>query len=233
MDKKRLVAIIIFILIFIISIIISHFYYNNKYSVYFETGTEEIILTKYVSKNNKVEEPIEPTKEGFIFKEWQIDGKTYDFNEKITKDIILTAKWIKEEYVTINFYESNKKLETIKMLKGEVIKDFPETYKEGYDFIGWFWNNKIYNNEKIYDDLKLVAQYKKQIINIPYKIGDKVKIIGKYSNSAYSMEAFNKRAIGWEREILYILEGSEFKYAVGNNLGVTGFFKLESIERID
>ena len=44
--------------------------------------------------------------------------------------------------------------------------------------------------------------------------------------------AYNKRAIGWEREILNIIEGVEFPYVVGDTTGVTGFFKLESLERM-
>ena len=69
-------------------------------------------------------------------------------------------------------------------------------------------------------------------LNTIYKIGDKVKIIGYYSNSAYSNKAYNKKAIGCEREIINIIDSSEFPYVVGNENGVTGFFKASSIEII-
>jgi len=55
MDKKRIIAIFMFIMVFIILIIATLLYYDDKYSVCFETGTDEIILTQYVKKNNKVE----------------------------------------------------------------------------------------------------------------------------------------------------------------------------------
>ena len=233
MDKKRIIIIAMFIVVFIISIILSTIYYNGKYSVCFETGTDEVILTKYVKRNETVEEPIEPTKEGYVFKEWQLDGKTYDFDTEVKKDTILTAKWIKEEYITISFNTNSEyDIESKKILKGDIISELPVSIKEGYEFIGWYLNGKIYNNEEIHSNVTLNAEYKNNIVNIAYEIGDKIKIIGNYSNSAYGTHAYNKKAIGWEREVIYIIEDSNFMYVVGNENGVTGFFKASSIEKI-
>lgn len=232
MEKKRTIIILMFIVAFLVAIFTSLIYYNNKYSVTFESGTSEIILTKYVKKNGKVEEPITPIKEGYVFKEWQVNGETYDFDSKVEDDIVLTAEWVKEEYVTITFNtNSDNKVEDKKILKGSIIEELPESKKEEHEFIGWYLNDHLYNNEEIYDDITLEAKYKE--IKTIYEIGDKVIIIGNYSKSAYSTidEAYNKRAIGWEREIIDIIEDSEFPYVVGNNTGVTGFFKVESIEK--
>ena len=233
MDKKRLIIILIFIIMFIISIVLSLFYYNDKYSVYFETGTDEAILTKFVSKNDKVEKPVEPTKEGYIFKEWQLNGETFDFDTEIKEDIVLTAKWIKEEYVTISFEtDTDEVIESKKILKGDFLDELPIVTKENYEFIGWYLNDELYNNEEIHSDIILIAKYKKIVPT--YKVGDKVKIIGNYSKSAYSYphQDYNKKAIGWEREIIGIIENSEFPYKVGNSHGTTGFFKADSLEKI-
>ncbi len=206
-------------------------YYKDKYSVNFETGSEDAILTQFVDKNGTVKEPIEPTKEGYIFKEWQLDGVAFDFNSKLDKDIILSAEWIKEEYVTVNF--STDTLEVfyeIKLLKGDTIKELPISQKQDYEFIGWYLNDELYENQEINSDVVLVAKYEEIIPEI--KIGDRVKIIGKYAKMSTDKYAYNKRAIGWEREILNIIEGTEFPYVVGDNTGITGFFKLESLERM-
>lgn len=231
MDKKRLFTILIFIIFFIILIVISSLYYNNKYSVRFETGTDDVILNSYVSKNGKVEEPIQPSKEGYVFVEWQLDGETFSFDTEIDEDIVLTAKWVKEEYITIIFdTQTEEIIESKKILKGDSIDELPIVNKENYEFIGWYLKGELYNNEEIYSDITLVAQYKNDIIDPTFKIGDKVIIIGNYSNSAYSINAYNKKAIGWKREILDIIEDSEYPYMVGNSYGVTGFFKADSIE---
>lgn len=232
MDKKRLITIIIFICIFVILIVVSKIYYNNKLTVSFETGTEEIFITRYVKKNNKVKEPSTPVKEGFIFKEWQLNGESYNFDSIVKDNIVLTAKWVKEEYITVKFNtNSREEIEDKTIIKGESIVDLPHPIKEGYEFVGWSIEGKLYNNEEIYDNVTLSAEYKNDIINTTYKVGDIVTVIGNYSNSAYSNSSNYKLAIGWERKILNIIENSNYPYVVGNETGVTGFFKASSIER--
>lgn len=234
MDKKRLITIIIFICIFVILIVVSKIYYNNKLTVSFETGTEEIIITSYVKKNHKVKEPNAPEKEGFIFKEWQLNGESYNFDNEVEDNIVLTAKWLKEEYITVKFNtNSSEELEDKTIIKGESVKDLPNSIKDGYEFVGWSLDGKLYNNEEIHDDITLNAEYKNDTINTTYKVGDIVTIIGNYSNSAYSNSSNYKLAIGWERRILNIIENSNYPYVVGNETGVTGFFKASSIERCE
>ena len=206
-------------------------YYKDKYSVNFETGSEDVILTQFVDKNGTVKEPIEPTKDGYIFKEWQLNGVAFDFNTKLDKDIILSAEWIKEEYITVNFStDTLEEFDEIKLLKGDTIKELPVSNNQGYEFIGWYLNDELYENQEINSDVVLVAKYK-EIIH-EYKIGDKIKIIGNYAKMSTDKIAYNKRAIGWERQILNIIEGVEFPYVIGDNTGVTGFFKVESLERV-
>ncbi len=66
-------------------------------------GTGEI-------KNQAVEEgktgtmpDVTPTREGYKFVEWQLDGKKFDFNTKITKTIELKAKWEEDTTGKENF----------------------------------------------------------------------------------------------------------------------------------
>ena len=233
MEKKRLAIVLIFIIIFMILIGLSMLYYDSKKTVAFETGTEEIILTKYVNKNSIVEQPDDPIKEGYIFKGWQIGEKLYNFDTKVVEDIVLTAKWIKEEYVIVNFNtNTDYKIESINVLKGNIIEKLPIPNKDGYDFIGWYLNEKLYVNKEIHSNITLNAEYKNDRINTTYKEGNKVYIVGNYSNSAYGLTANNKMAIGWERKILAIIEQGEFPYVIGDETGVTGFFKANSIKKI-
>lgn len=231
MDKKRVFVIVFITLIFIISIVLSFVYYNDKYVVSFETGTDEEFLTQYISKNNKLIEPNPPKKEGYVFVEWQLNGEKYDFDSIVSDDIILTAKWIKESYVTIK-YETNSiyNIESTQILKGSYISNLPIAYKDGYEFVGWSINGKLYSNQEINDDITLIAQYKNDTINTMYDVGDKVLIIGSYSSSAYSKSAKHSKAIGWDREILDYIEDSNYPYVIGNEEGITGFFKAQSIE---
>lgn len=79
----------------------------KTYMVKFETDGGNRITGKVVEENTPVEEPNEPTKNGYTFVEWQLNGKKFNFDQAITKDITLTAKWKKEETKTDNSSNSN------------------------------------------------------------------------------------------------------------------------------
>ena len=72
----------------------------KTYMVKFETDGGNRITGKVVEENTPVDEPNNPTKTGYTFVEWQLNGKKFDFDQEITKDITLIAKWKKEESKT-------------------------------------------------------------------------------------------------------------------------------------
>ena len=53
-----------------------------------------------VVKDGTATAPTAPTREGYIFDGWQLDGAKYDFSAKVTKDIKLVAVWKKKEEST-------------------------------------------------------------------------------------------------------------------------------------
>ena len=233
MSKRRIIVVILFIIMFLITIIVSYFYYNNKYVVHFETGTDEKILDQFIKKGDNVLIPGTLEKDGYIFLEWQLDGEKYNFSNPVTEDLILTAKWMKEEYITINYNtDSIYKIDSIEILKGSVLENIPFAYKDGYEFIGWYIDDKLYNKEPLYNNVILTAKYNVKKINDEYKVKDNVLIIDSYSNSAFNTKFEYEKAIGWIRTILYINEDWDYPYMVGNDNGVTGFFKANSLKKI-
>ena len=64
----------------------------QEFNVTFKDDNGTVLDTKKVRENNTVAS-YTPTKDGYKFIEWQLDGKKYDFNTKVTKDITLAAKW--------------------------------------------------------------------------------------------------------------------------------------------
>ena len=155
-------------------------------------------------------------------------------DSEINKDIILSAKWLKEEYIKISFdTDSTNKIDDIKLLKGSKVEELPIPSKENFEFIGWYLNEEIFNKDKeLNSDINLVAYYKNDTYNPTYKKGNSVKIVGNYSDSSKGEYAYNQIAIGWNRTILDIIENTNYPYMIGNETGVTGFFKAESIEII-
>lgn len=66
---------------------------SDTFKVIFDTNGGEQISFVSVRNGRKVEKPNDPVRSGYTFVEWQLDGKIYDFNQVVTKDITLVAKW--------------------------------------------------------------------------------------------------------------------------------------------
>lgn len=65
----------------------------NYYTVTFDSNGGTNIDSVVIKENDVIIEPSIPQKEGYIFEYWELDGKQYDFNTKVTSEIILIAKW--------------------------------------------------------------------------------------------------------------------------------------------
>ncbi len=82
------------------------------FTVTFNSDGGSKVATKYVQLNYKAKKPADPTKEGYKFLGWYLNGKLYDFSAKVTKSITLTAKWeeVKKEpvmgYLQVDVEES-------------------------------------------------------------------------------------------------------------------------------
>ena len=70
-----------------------------KYTVTFNTDGGSAVASATVKSGEKVAKPTDPTKVGYAFVKWTLDGKDFDFNTAITKDIELKAVWETSEPV--------------------------------------------------------------------------------------------------------------------------------------
>lgn len=71
----------------------------SKYTVKFETNGGSKVESVKVKKNEAVDEPNAPEKEGFEFAGWYKDAalsEKYDFSDKVTKSFTLYAAWTKK-----------------------------------------------------------------------------------------------------------------------------------------
>lgn len=70
---------------------------KDGFTVKFDTDGGSSIDSVTVEKNGTLSKPSNPTREGYKFVAWQLDGKDYDFSSKVTKNITLKAKWEKDD----------------------------------------------------------------------------------------------------------------------------------------
>lgn len=66
-----------------------------KYTVIFNSDGGSTTEQQEVKENEKVVKPNDPTRGGYNFVEWQLNGVKYDFDSEVKSDIELKAKWEK------------------------------------------------------------------------------------------------------------------------------------------
>ena len=64
-----------------------------KCTVHFDTNGGSSIEDIIVGKGNTISTPVTPTKAGYIFDGWTLNGNDFDFSTPIEEDITLVAKW--------------------------------------------------------------------------------------------------------------------------------------------
>jgi len=149
--------------------------------------TDEKTEKTVVKENEIIKEPKAPKKDNYNFLGWYIGNQKYDFNNKITSDIIITAKY---EYnlVTITYDLDGGvglALETIKKNTTAPIPDPPT--KIGYRFLKWTLNDKDFSfTTKITKNITLKAVWEKIeyiTVNFDTDGGNQIKTkkIEKYS----------------------------------------------------
>ena len=76
--------------------------------VTFDSNGGNKIDNQLIKENEKVNKPVNPTRNGYTFIKWVLDGKEYDFNTAVTGDITIKAEWKNNDSSNINnSYNSN------------------------------------------------------------------------------------------------------------------------------
>ena len=160
---------------------------EKEYKVVFDSdnGSEKVTLT--VKENEKVTKPEDPSKEGYKFVSWQLEDKDYDFEDIVTKDITLKAKWEEEKQENNNEQNNNqqnnnqsnnkpvaKTKYTVKfdtnggseignqtVEEGNKVTRPSDPSKSGSVFTGWTLNGSTYDfNTPVNSNITLVANYR-------------------------------------------------------------------------
>ncbi len=141
-------------------ILIAHYDDRKVFTVTFDTNGGNKINPVKVKENDKVIEPEMPIKSGYLFTEWTLNGKTYDFNTPVTKDITLKALWRVHDNSIIVRFDTNggSTIKSQKVKIGGVAKKPINPTKYGYNFKEWQLNGKTYNfNSVVNSNITLKA----------------------------------------------------------------------------
>ena len=144
--------------------LIAKFEESNTKTVSFNSDGGSKVSSQEVEEGAKAKKPSNPTKSGYVFKEWQLNGETYDFDKEVTDDIALKAVWEKEEKkYTVKFDTSGgSEIANQTVTEGAKATKPADPTKEGYKFVEWLYNNATYDfDTEVTKDITLVARYEK------------------------------------------------------------------------
>lgn len=177
--NRNKILIIVSSLIVLIGIFIAIFIINNNkrnntfYEITFDTQGGSVIENQSIKKGEKIETPKVPTKEEYEFIEWDFEGEKYDFNNVVTSNMTLVAKWKKIEQdietFTVKFNNDGGSVISEQNIESGKQAQMPEVpTKEGYNFIEWQLNGVKYDfNSPVTANIELVAVYEKIEAEIP------------------------------------------------------------------
>ena len=138
----------------------------KKYTVTFNSSGGSAVSSQTVTEGGKVSKPSNPTRNGYTFVGWTLNGNIYDFNSAVNNNITLVAKWnenVKKKY-TITFNSDGGTIVSSQTVtEGGKVSRPSDPTKSGYNFVGWTLNGVSYDfNSIVNGNITLTAKKKKK-----------------------------------------------------------------------
>ena len=119
-------------------------YTEKTYNVRFYLSDDAAIGDEYIQEikyNKTAVKPLTPTKEGYTFGKWLLNGYEFDFSAPITEDLNIYATWneIVKPTFTVTFYDEDggKVIDTQTVEEGGDATAPQIPVKTGYTFKAW------------------------------------------------------------------------------------------------
>ena len=135
----------------------------KKYTVTFNSSGGSAVSSQTVTEGGKVSKPSNPTRNGYTFVGWTLNGNIYDFNSEVNNNITLVAKWnenVKKKY-TITFNSDGGTIVSSQTVtEGGKVSRPSDPTKSGYNFVGWTLNGVSYDfNSIVNGNITLTAKW--------------------------------------------------------------------------
>lgn len=156
----------------------------ENYTVYFGGINVSDIPGQVVEYGSKATIPEPPTRYGYTFKGWRLDGEAdlYDFDTPVKSNIVLYTVWEENALpiYTVTFdTDGGSSISPIEVQKGNSIAKPSNPIKDGYAFKGWKSNKEgpyyYYFGSQVTNDMTLYADWVLiQDITVSFYDGDRL-----------------------------------------------------------
>ncbi|MCH5163363.1 MAG: CotH kinase family protein [Clostridiales bacterium] len=136
---------------------------NNTVTITYDTGKDGSSVDSLTAKpGSKIYPPIDPTRDGYVFDCWMLNGEPYVFDVMPEKSITLTAAWKKLYKITFDTGEGGSSVDTMWLVAGDIIDlGGISPTRPGYKFFGWERNGAEFTlTEMPAEDVALTAVWK-------------------------------------------------------------------------
>ena len=133
---------------------------HEDVTVTFNTDGGSAVDPQTVPYGKTIVKPADPTKEGYDFTGWTLNGEAFDFTTPITADITLVATWTVKTF-TVKFNSNGgTAVESQTVEYGKTAAKPEDPTKEGFDFAGWTLDGEAYDfSTPVKGDITLVATW--------------------------------------------------------------------------
>ena len=124
------------------------------------------VSSQTVEYGQNVVKPSDPTRSGYTFIQWILNGEAYDFNAPVIGDISLVAQWSKDSdpttYYRVTFdSDGGSSMSPRYVQEGYTMSAPIEPTKEGHTFDGWYLGDEPFDfNTPITSNITLKAHWK-------------------------------------------------------------------------
>ena len=143
------------------------------HTVTFDTGDETITVpAQQVEDGMTVVQPDNPTRDGYRFDGWLLDGQPYDFATQVHGDITLTAAWTQLHTVTFD-YAHDGMTGTQTIPDGETALRPADPERDGWTFNGWLLDGQAYTfDTPVTGDITLTADWTRITHTVTFDTGE-------------------------------------------------------------
>lgn len=111
---------------------------STTYTVTFNSEGGSNVAAQKVEAGKTATKPADPTKQGYTFDEWLLNGEAYDFSTAVNADITLNASWLKGESYKVTFYSEGKVYAEYSYREGETVVKPADPTRTDYEFVNWY-----------------------------------------------------------------------------------------------
>jgi uncharacterized repeat protein (TIGR02543 family) len=173
---------------------------TNAYTVTF-TGENVSVSSQTVNHGDRVVKPADPVRTGYNFGGWYNGDNLWDFNNTVTGNLTLTAKWLTNAYL-VTFTGENVSVSSQTVNHGDHVVKPADPVRTGYNFGGWYDEDKLWDfDTPLTGDLILVVRWETLS---PFPIFD--GLYGEYSVGAPTVSLKVKGA-GSEKLTVFKVNG--------------------------